>query len=292
MGYFKSLDSAPDGAENAERHMPKFATVEYTLSTIVDKLHQINSLSDTEIRDIIFRQYKTLLDYDNLLSDNKSREAMQELFKNKRFLTNLVYCAECMQFDTHNITCCNKLAFDYMVFYGDNADPDINILLMELSYRINIKTILPLSAIIGIEPAKYLSMLRFSSFDESKNVKRVNKYIIRSGLNHLREQGIIDVYSRLFERFSILFTETMLTLPEPDYTPEERFRYDEMSKAMIDILDNMPSEEIWKVLENYASTYELKGQPPMRFSMKDLHTSYFRVTNVIRTMLENGIIIP
>lgn len=287
MGTFKSLDGISDGDEIPV--VPKFSTIEFSISTIVEKLKKVNMLSDEEIRDIIFRQYNTILDYDNFLKDRKSRETVQELFKNERFLNNLIYCVERIKLNAYQVTCLNKLAFDFIITYG-NTNQVVRDLLTELSLRINTDLVLPLSAIIGIEPAKYLSMVRRSSYDEVSIASRVNTYLIKSGLE-IKEQEIINIYAILFKRISNLFVVTMLNMPD-NLNQSEMVRYDEMSKAILDILDNMPSEEIMKVLSNYASSWSLFGEPKVRFSLQRLHNSYGRITKVVRILLEQGTIVP
>ncbi|MCM1215917.1 MAG: hypothetical protein NC548_15530 [Lachnospiraceae bacterium] len=287
MGTFKSLDGISDGEEIPV--VPKFTTIELSISTIVERLKQVNALSDAEIRDIIFRQYNTILDYDNFLKDRKSRETVQELFKNEQFLNNLIYCVERIKLNAYQITCLNVLAFDFIITYG-NTNQVVRNLLTELSMRINTDLVLPLSAIIGLEPAKYLSMVRRSSYDEVSIVRRVNTYLIKSGLE-IKEQEIINIYAVLFTRISNLFTVTMLEMPD-NLNQSEMVRYDEMSKAILDILDNMPSEEIMKVLSNYASSWSLFGEPNVRFSLQCLHNSYGRITKVVRILMEQGTIVP
>lgn len=292
MSLFKSLDSVPKSTESSVKTIPKFTNVEYTVATFVNKLKEINTLSDKEIQSIIFRQYEMLLDYDLFLVNPESRQVAQQMFMNEKFLTNLIDCVPNLHLNEHQVICCNKLAYDYIAFHkASECNPTIRALLMELSFRVNLSIVLPLSAIIGLDSAKYLAMLRKSSFKEEKSVARVNRFLIRSGLE-LREQDMINIYSKLFERVTNLFIVTMFDIPEDDLNNLEYFRYDEMSKSMIDILDNMPSGEIVKVLKSYSNTYFLHGEPPVRFSMMSLHESYGRIKNVINELIEDGIIVP
>ena len=291
---FKSLNNpGSQDPGSSKLVMPKFNTVELSIKTLLDKLKNVNSLSDNEIRDIICRQYETILNYDLFLVGSESRGIAQELFTNEKFLLNLIYCvSNNIELNDHQIICCNKLAYDYIAFHStSDCNQTIRNLLMELSFRINLKIVLPLSPLIGIDNAKHLAMLRKSSFKEYKNVQRVNRFIIHSGLE-IMEQGIIDIYGKLFNSVSILFAETMFSLPNNDYTKSESLRYDEISKAMIDILDSMPSDQIKQVLSNYCNLFYLKGEPPVRFSMKNIHESYNRIKNVIEELSQEGIIVP
>lgn len=286
MGTFKSLDYL--GSDDERTEFPKFTTIELSISTIVEKLKS-NILSDEELRNIIFRQYSMILDYDLFLKNRKTRESVQELFKNEQFLNNLLYCVGRIQLTEYQVICLNKLAFDYIMTYG-NTNPNIRQILIELSLRINTDIVLPLSAIIGVEPAKYIAIVRRSSYDEAVTAGRINTYLIKSGLD-LKEQSIIDIYAILFKRVSTLFMVTMLDVPD-NLNQLERIRYDEISKAILDILDNMPSVEITKVLSNYASSWQLQGEPKVRFSLQHLHCSYSRITNVVQSLLNEGIAIP
>lgn len=290
---FNSINNpASQDAGSTKLITPKFNTVEISISTLVEKLRNVDSLSDNDIRNIIYRQYGTILNYDLFLSCTESREVAQQLFTNEKFLSNLVFCVPDINLNEHQIICCNKLAYDYIALHSINeCNQTIRNLLMELSMRVNLKTVLALSAIIGTDNAKYLAMLRRSSFKDNKNVYRVNKFIIKSGLE-LLEPDIINIYGKLFDRVSTLFTVTMFCLPDPDYTKLELLRYDEMSKAMIDILDSMPSREIKKVLSGYVNSYQLQGEPNVRFSMKNIHESYYRIKAVINELSDEGIIVP
>lgn len=275
-----------------ERVFPKFTNVELTINTLVEKLKSIEVLSDNEIKNIIYRQYHTILNYDLFLANEESRIVAQKLFTNERFLNALIICAQDLQLNDHQIICCNKLAYDYIALYPiTEKNQTISSLLMELSFRVNFKTVLPLSALIGVDNAKYLAMLRKSSFKEEKNIIRVNRFLIKSGLE-LKESDMIDIYSKLYTHISSLFITTMFTIAEDNYTKLEFLRYEEMSKALIDILDSMPSAEIKIVLSNYVSSYLLNGEPPIRFSMKNIHESYGRIKQVINNLLEEGIIVP
>lgn len=294
MSIFNSLNNPGFKDPGSQKlTMPKFNTVELTMKTLLDKLKEVSSLSDNEVRDIIYRQYNTILNYDLFLTSSESREVAQELFTNEKFLANLIYCvSNKIQLNEHQIICCNKLAYDYIAIHSaSDCNQAIRNLLMELSFRVNLKIVLALTPLIGFDNAKHLAMLRKSSFKENKNVLRVNRFLIHSGLE-LVEQNIIDIYSKLFDRVSILFAETMFSLPNESYTKLEMLRFDEISKAMVDILDSMPSSQIKQVLSNYSSSYYLKGEPPVRFSMRNIYNSYARIENVINELSEEGIIVP
>ena len=50
---------------------PIFTSVEYTIDTIVDKIINIEELDKEEIKSIIIRQHRLILNYDLFLSSRK-----------------------------------------------------------------------------------------------------------------------------------------------------------------------------------------------------------------------------
>lgn len=293
MGLFKSIDSASLRDAEPERAMPKFTTIEYSMDTLVSKLESVDGFSDKEIQEIIYRQYNTILDYDLFLRD-KGRTVMQELFQNERFLKNLIICVQNMQLNGHQTICCNKLAYDYIIYASRQPVTEkftrISKLLLELSAKVNSKTVLILSAIIDITSAKNIAMVRKSSFKEELNVQRLNNLLIESEAE-LSQQTLLDIYSKLFTRVTTLFTETMFQ--EPPSGNEKRMKiYNNITMVMVYILDSMTSDNIAEVLKNYSVSYHMRGNPPVRFSFWELHESYSRIMNVFHQVVAEGFNMP
>ena len=87
---FQSLKGVVENTTPPERVVPKFTNVELAISTLVEKLKNVESLTDREITDIIYRQYTTILNYDLFLISPESKTIAQQLFTNERFLNCLV----------------------------------------------------------------------------------------------------------------------------------------------------------------------------------------------------------
>ena len=172
----KSLESSELSREHSSELMtPIFRSVEYQISTIVEKITNINTLNEEEIKSIIVRQHQTILNYDLFLASDESRGYVQKLFTNKRFLQIFLQVIGFLQLPYDEIVCINKLAYDYYIIPG--KDPEISDLLLQISYQINNILVIRLSGKLGMNGARVLSMIANSSFKEEKNVHRINTFL-------------------------------------------------------------------------------------------------------------------
>lgn len=289
MGYFKSLDTAPRETESPPVGFATI-TVEQSVSDLVEKLKKIDMLSDQEIIQMIISKHTILLDYDFFFANLDNREIAQKVFTNERFLLKLLSIIGQLNLSRHQIICCNKLAFDYARLNG--TDTRIGQLFLQLSAIINHYTVMQLSEIIGEASAKYLAMIRNSSFVETKNVQRVTNFLVYTLVGY-RAQELLDIYIRLFDRMTILFTETMNYIPEAT-TPDHIHNNDTITITLLGILMNMNSGEMKSLLVNYATDYMLhRNQNKIRLSLHGLSIDYLRITKVVEEIeMEFDLVIP
>ena len=290
MDEFKSMDPVSlNDTGSPVRGIIKLKSIEYSIDSIYNKILN-NELSDIDIQNIIYRQYTTILDY-NLFFKDESRQTMQRLFQNIRFLKNLAMCINALSLNTHQIVFCNKLAYDYILYCKMTVPSanreEISTLLTEISYKVNHKDIIALSSIIGLESAKYLAMARHSSFKEEVNVERVN--ILLSKTHNLGVDTIYEIYIKLFDNISVLFSTTMFSTI---YDEEYKDTYDNITLALICILENMDFDNMREVIKNYSVWYDINGRPDVRFSLYNLHESYTNIKSVILDLLNDGYTIP
>ena len=170
--------SIPTESKISEEITPTFESIEYKIENILEKIRNIDNLDEQEIKNIIVRQHTMILNYDLFLVSE--RDSALELFTNARFLSILLDIIGTLDLSSHEITCINKLTYDYYV--SKNKDSEISELLLDLSYFINNKTAIRLSAIYGIQGARILAMISKSSFKEDKNITRVNRFIVKSNI--------------------------------------------------------------------------------------------------------------
>lgn len=282
MELFSSIKKFSESSGLSEDNFQKqyvsgFHTVEYTLSTIVDKISNIDNLNEAEIKNIILRQHSMILNYDLFLKSDESRLHAQKLFTNKRFLVIFNQVIGLLQLTREEIICINKLAYDYYI--TKNKDAEISDLLFQISYQINNVLVIRLSGILGMNGARVLSMIANSSFKDEKNVHRVNTFLVKCNLE-LSIQDIVDIYCILFERFMYPFIYSMLEIKTDNMTEDQLKRFDMISIALLLILDSMVSEDIKKILYNYSYILKLINTTNVRFSLKSAK-AYTRILKVI-----------
>jgi hypothetical protein len=275
----RSLESQKLSGENEVKYIqPTFNIVEYQLSTIVDKINNIDNLDDNEIKNIIIRQISMILDYDLFLSSSESRYYAQSLFSNKRFLKIFLEVIGFLTLTKDQCICINKLAYDYYIL--PEKDKEVSDLLLQISYRINNILVIRLSSKLDMNGARVLSMIANSSFKDEKNVHRINTFLVKYNFD-LSVQDIIDIYCIIFQSFTHPFIYSMLETKPNNMSPEQLKKFDNISLALLAILDSMTSADIKKVLYDYG--FVLKLMKPgfvVRFSLKSAK-AYPRILQVI-----------
>lgn len=291
MGLFPSfekLGSVKDPSNNIKPTL--FHSIEYEVSGILRKIQNINDIDDSEIRDIITRQHAMILNYDLFLENPEKRRQAQILFTNKRFLHCFLDIIGTLKLSNHEKICLNKLAYDYYIF--PNRDQEISELLFSLTVWTNTKEVASISAILGINGARILAMIKNSSFKEEKCIHRVNTFIIKCNIA-LTVQNVIDIYCGLFDRFTNPFIFTMMESKPNNLSPDESNRFDAISMAMVYILDSLTSYDIRKVIYDYGYMISmLRQHKQLRFSLKSL-MGYPRIISIVREIeMGENIIIP
>lgn len=273
--------SIPTESKISEEITPTFESIEYKIENILEKIRNIDNLDEQEIKNIIVRQHTMILNYDLFLVSE--RDSALELFTNARFLSILLDIIGTLDLSSHEITCINKLTYDYYV--SKNKDSEISELLLDLSYFINNKTAIRLSAIYGIQGARILAMISKSSFKEDKNITRVNRFIVKSNIA-LSVQDIINTYCILYDHFMNTIIYTLLEVRPKDLTTIENDRFTAISKAIIILLNSMTSADIYKVLSNYVYILQWNDVKSTRFSLKNTceQGNLERISAIIRQL--------
>lgn len=289
MGYFNSLDNLNDQPE--EMIPARFSTIEYTHDSFLEK---ISEFSDAKIRyEIKIGDY---FNYDHF-SDPNTRVIFQKLWTNKTFLNNVLFLiSEDQDFRdkiiSTYITTVNKLAFDYILFPENEKDIEVQNLLTEIAKHTDYAYVLKLCTIMPLDMARMIAMARFSDFNLREAINRFNNIICKGGVD-FTEQDIIYIYSVFFsESYTDLFNITMTSVEEVFEKRIYKKVYDMMSLALLDILESMTTEDIYKVLHSYGNYIELMNTCNCRFSMRSLSDDYNRINSVINELLDKGISIP
>ena len=276
------LDKIKDG--------PLFHSIEYELSSILNKIRDIDKLDDKEIRDIIVRQHKMILDYDLFLKSKETRLQAQILFTNKRFLLNFSNVIKTLNLDKHEIICINKLTYDYYI--SGNTDKEIRDLLYLLTNEVNEKEVMVLSGIIGLNNARILSMIHNSSFNIEEVVHRVNNFIVK-GWQDIDTECIVKIFCLFYDRFTYPFIYTMMESKPSNLTVEQNRQFDRISMAILQMTNSLPSNDMKKMLCDYAFTLNnVKPNTTVRFALKTA-SAYTRILTTIENIeVVEGLKIP
>lgn len=292
MDMFPSLHKKEDNISNLNtlQQGSLFHTIEYELSDIVNKITNIDNLNDDEINNIIIRQHSMILNYDLFLMSSDTRMQAQVLFTNKRFLKCFLNVIRLLNISQHEKTCINKLAYDYYIL-PDN-DPEISNLLYQLTTEVNGREVVALSSILGMSESRVLSMIRNSSFKEEKAIHRVNTYIIKCSFD-LTVKDIVTIYYYLFDRFTNLFTYSMMEAKPSNLTALENKKFDNISIALLEMLNSLPEMDIRKVINDYAFTIKMvKINTTVRFAIKSA-VRFTRIISVVKQVeIAENIVIP
>lgn len=281
MSYFNSLDSIKD-MESTPIGV-NFSTIEYTYDSF---LKSLDTMGDFKIREII--QYGDYLDYDNF-NNPKTRSVFKQLWTNKRFLENLLVLLDRNKVFLNKarnlyMISINKIIYDYYIAsMNEQKDSEIMNLLLKIADVMDYNFILRLSTITDTTSAKFLALSRFSSFDKRKCINRLNEFIMNIGYE-FSIKNIIYIYQVFYDNnFSELFNATMLEVD--NYNPENensKKMYDNISYAIINILNSMAGEEMRITLKSYASylmLINLNDNSSIRFSLKNLDPAFKRVSD-------------
>lgn len=217
------------------------------------------------------------------------------IFTNHQFINGFTRAVSSIPINYKVRVACNKITYDY--FTADNAVPEIKQKYLNVSRIVNRPEINKLIT-LGIDEntASNLAFCRYSSMNERTNVKRLNFVICNKDPNVMVEQNIVWIYEKLFDQISNLFCGVMFEVYTEQQIEDfgENFMeiYGAIGLAVIDIINNMTSDSMKKVLAAYYEEWEYKGRPPVRFSLRTLSGDYSHITRVVEMLDSIGKHLP
>lgn len=228
----------------------------------------------------------------DILNDDKEYAS---ILTNQKFISAFIRAINSIPINYIIQLACNKIAYDY--FTSDHPDQSIKKQYLSLSKTVNNKYITKLIS-LGLDEniATNLALCRFSSVNESTNVKRLNFAIYNRDPELMNEQMVVWIYEKLFSRISDLFQSTMFEVynqqQQIDFGDNFMEVYGTVGLAVLCILNNMTSDNIRKVLIGYEEEWIYKGQPPVRFSLHALSNDYSKISRVVEYLTSTGKQIP
>lgn len=203
----------------------------------------------------------------------------------------------------------NKLIYDYITYNDSKVDAYLNTLMVNLGTIVNQDNIRKLIGIgVNSSLADFIALARYSNMTEAVNIRRVN-FIICTALDKefnmndtisraAAEQMVVNIYSKLFNRLTILFEATMFdcyNLDESWVTESVSEMYSITTLAVLDILNNMPLTDIRALLITYTGDFKSVYAPQgytTRISLRSLSGDYDRIRMIVEGLESEHIYVP
>ena len=270
----------------------------FNLSILKQNIDNVDSMSDVELRNFIKRCFKSIMV--NLFG--KEMPKYIHYFQDVRFLDAFIDVLKSMDFiEKDDIVRLNTMCYHYITIPKDKQNYRVVSRMMEVSNIIN-RHNLPRLLGLGLSSnlASILLIARYSDIDLNVCVKRVNFIIITQPKELMSERMIEEILKILYNVLDDLvriFPPIMMDIL-PDYdenNPNTLWISEDIQEvnstlnlALLNILDNLPTQTIRSVLLNYTEAMNMVYKNyQVRFSLRCLSEDYYRINNVINEMALN-----
>lgn len=270
----------------------------FNLAILKQNIDHVDDMTDTELRTFIQRCFKSIMI--NLFGNEMPKYI--HYFQDVRFLDAFIDVIKSMDFiDKDDTVRCNTMAYHYITLPKEKQDYRVMNRMMELSNIIN-RYNLPRLLGLGLSSnlASILLIARYSDIDLNICVKRVNFIIITQPKELMSERMIEEIFKILYnvmdDMVRIFPCIMMDVLPEYDENNPNTFCVTEdiqevnstLNLALLNIIDNLPSQTIRAILLNYSEAISMiYKDAPVRFSLRNLSEDYYRINNIINEMAYN-----
>jgi len=266
-----------------------YTDTRYEVKSLIKEL--LRSDDYNKIKNIIINQHKVLFTYDNLINGN--REDVQKLFTSNIFLNvldNIAGTISSKLLETE-IIFINKIVHDYFEYYKNGKDNNIRSILLSITYNINSDRIKSLSPIIGVNKARLLSILSYSSYKIEKIVHRINNFLLETDIStdDIEEifkiiygpirinKKISDDYIGLEYTYNTkiinMFCYSMLEYCDDE---DSKIMFNRISTVLMNLLTSLSSSVedqsmVISILMNYTNTVSMMNisRDKLRFSIKE-----------------------
>lgn len=293
--YVLKLQERPKEETKLNLSMNIYNNPMISKNALKERLYNFQNYDDQETYVTILGSISMILK-EIFTNTNDSKYDYLKLITNKRFLTIFIKAVDSygtkLTYDEK--IRCNKLAYECLI--NEETDPEIRSLFFSLSKVVNKESVSLLTSIgIPEKLADYFALARYSSQKEVVNVKRLNFLLMNSDPKLINLQMIIYIYEKLFDHVLPLFEGIMTDSidDDADYMTDDMWLiYSNISLAILEIINNMPSEMIMGVLRAYNETYyKLYGNVKPRFNINGISDDYIRILRCLEILkLQENII--
>ena len=268
----------------------------FNLAILKQNIDNIDNMTDVELRHFIERSFTSIML--NVFQGQDASNYVRK-FQDARFLDAFIDVIQSMKYiDKADVIRCNTLCYHYLTLPDNQQDYRIKSRMLRLSSiinRNNLPRLLGLS--LSENLASMLLIARYSDIDLNICVKRVDFIIMTQSKELMNERMIEEIFKILynvFEDMERIFTSFMLDVP-PEYDENNSWVTEDveeisstMNLAMLNIIENLPTQIIRRILMNYTEyTALVMKNRPVRFSLRSLSDDYYRINNMISMLQYN-----
>lgn len=277
----------------------------FNRSILMQNIDSIPQMGDADLHRFIANNFNIILK--NVFNGGNIEKHVR-CFQDVRFLDAFIdILVQKQYFDGDEIIQCNTICYHYLTMPQHLKDPKVENRMLNIANIIN-RSGLPRLLGLGLSDnlSSMLLIARFSDTNLDIVVRRVNFIIITQPPEVMSQKMITEIFRILYNVmedwprvFPYFMTDLIPNRREDDVntwwvTDDVEEVNSTMSLSVLEILDNLPTETIRKVLVNYSEGYAIMGaNKPVRFSMRRLSDDYYRINNVVMQLQEmERIIVP
>ena len=266
-----------------------------TDSGLLEKLLQIDILSDKEVYTLVKDYYERILNHIFESKNKKEISPFIDFFTMPKFiiaLTQVMYTITPGEVIRRRL---NKMSYDYLILKEHDRDEYVCGLLMALSKTVNRDKIPRLCALpLPENLASLLALSRYSSEKEMINVKRLNRVLMNQPIDTLSEQKIVDIYLALFDHVLPLFIGVMLDVSSMQTLSSNAAEvYSLITLCILDIINELPISDIKKALTMFEEERKIQySDYPIRLNLQSCSPDdYPRILTAIDSLKSEGVFI-
>lgn len=279
-------------SQKSDAKSPDFGSLVMTENKFEDLMRNVN---DPDKYELIKQYYSFIIDQ---IFDKGNKNIFDFITGNMVNLDIFTKVISMYQITATERKNCNKLVYDYITNKEKKANIEVynfeKNYYLALSRVINKQLISKLSVVVPEDLACILSVCKYSTDDTYKGVRKIISILIKQDINFITEQRLVDIFIRLYDHVTQLFEGVLSDKRDKTkLTDSENEIYSLIDLALLDILQNMPTEEIRKVLVSYDQSLKLGYINGYKFSMQSINPSdYNRVIATIDMLEMEGIYLP
>lgn len=266
------------------------------------KINDMENIPEPELETMIRNTIDTIVA--SILSSKDSQYI--NVFLSPKFLSCLIRVLSKVKITYEIQVCCNKLAYDFITLkeHDPSMQPEYISYMKQLFLslcRIVNRHVYPLLLGLALPESLALNMViaRFSIKDNDiVSTRRLNFVIANADLELMSIQNIVFIYEKLFDRMTPLVKGIMFDVfdtDEPWATDSILEIYSRIDYAMLSMLNNMTSNQIYSVLKDYSQDFAMafnSDRTKVRFSFHCISEDFGKIVNVVEKLQSEGFYVP